>query len=66
MPIIPQMIPAFAIARPSNSSGFSLIRLIAIAPRIMAKGPRIIPKINIPTIPIVSDAVAILLVFGLP
>ena len=63
--IIPQMIPAFAIPSPSNSWGFSLIRLVAIAPKIIANGPRTIPKITRPTIPHTIDVTASALVFGL-
>jgi hypothetical protein len=66
MATIPQMIPAFAIPRPSNSSGLSSIRLVAIAPKMIANGPRIIPKSTNPRIPQTSDAVAMALVFGLP
>ena len=39
----PQMLPAFAIPRPSNSSGFSLVRLMEMALKTIAKGPRIRP-----------------------
>lgn len=61
---MPQTIPAFAIPSPSNSSGLSLIRFMAIAPKIIANGPRIMPKNTIPTIPQTIDVIAKLLVFG--
>ena len=65
MPTIPQMIPAFAIQCPWNSWGFSLILLIAIAPKIIANGPRIIPINNILIIPKTNDAIAMGLFFGM-
>ena len=42
-----------------------MIRLVAIAPKIIANGPRTIPKITRPTIPHTIDVTASALVFGL-
>ena len=62
--IMPQIIPAFAWQSPFNSRGFSLIRLMAIAPKIIANGPRIIPKRKKPTIPQTIDVIARQQFFG--
>lgn len=64
--MVPQMMPAFAIPRPSNSKGLSLIRFVAITPKIIANGPRMRPANTIPTIPHTIDAMAKLLVLGAP
>ena len=54
--------PAFAWQAPLTVLGFSLISFLAQIPRHIAIGPRIIPKMRIPTIPHTMEAVAFPLV----